>query len=263
MTSTALALLAFLVPLQDPNQNPEPRRAAQPYGGGYSNTGGSGIQSGYGGGTYVPGTGYGAPYYNWNWGYGYGCRPGFIAGYPGWGTFWGGTGGYYGGYPGYYGGEGYHPPAYPAAGVAGPPPVPEPRRSPETAALLQIQEGQRRFRSGDYRGAVDAFRSAIVASTDNPLAQAWFAVALVCVGDGRNADKALRSAAAGGLASGGMSLDGLFRDEKERVRLIVALAKTGGEGGLAASFALSIAGEPARLKQMAEKDPVAKSLLPK
>jgi hypothetical protein len=55
----------------------------------------------------------------------------------------------------------------------------------------------------------------------------------------------------------------LFRDDKERVRVIVMLAKVGSEGGLAAAYALSLAGEPVRLKQLAEKDPVARQLLPK
>lgn len=264
MTSTTLAFLVLL--------------AQQSYGGGgYTYGGGYGGNYGYNYGNvpgYGYGTGYSAPYHNWSWGgYGSSCRPPYIWGYPGYGPIWGGCGGgYYGGgtyggyygYPGYYGGyEGYGHPQYPAAGVAGPAPAPESRRTPETASLREIQEGQRRFQTGDYKGAVDAFRSAVVASTDSPLAQAWFAVSLIVTGDGRNADKALRSAAAGGLSPGALSLNGLFRDDKERVRLIVALAKTGGEGGLAASYALSIAGEPARLKQLADRDPVAKALLPK
>jgi hypothetical protein len=267
MTSTALAVLAFLALQQDPAQTPAPRRVAETYGGGgYTYGGAYGTNYGYNYGSvpgYGYGTGYSAPYYNWGWGTG--CRPGFIVGYPGWGSCWGGYygGGYYGGYPGYYGGEGYHQPSYPAAGVAGPSPAPAPRQTPEAASLREIQEGQRRFRLGDYRGAVDSFRSAVVASPDSPLAQAWFAVALIAVGESRNADKALRAASAGGLAPGALSLDGLFRDDKERVRMIVALAKVTGEGSLAASYALSIAGEPVRLKQLAEKDPAAKALLPK
>ena len=45
--------------------------------------------------------------------------------------------------------------------------------------------------------------------------------------------------------------------------MIVALARTTGEGSLAAAFALDRIGEPMRLKQLAEKDPVARQLLPK
>jgi hypothetical protein len=36
-----------------------------------------------------------------------------------------------------------------------------------------------------------------------------------------------------------------------------------GEGSLAAAYALDRIGEPARLKQLAERDPVARQLLPK
>jgi tetratricopeptide (TPR) repeat protein len=131
------------------------------------------------------------------------------------------------------------------------------------ASSRELEEGRRRFHAGDYRGAVDSFRSAVAAYPEDPAAQAWFAVGLVALGEGRNADKALRSAAAGGLVSGTLSLEGLFRDDKERVRVIVALAKVVGDGGLAAAYALALSGEPARLKQLAEKDPVARQLLPK
>jgi hypothetical protein len=60
-----------------------------------------------------------------------------------------------------------------------------------------------------------------------------------------------------------VSLDGLFHDDKERVRLIVTLAKVGAEGSLTAAYALSLSGEPVKLKQLAEKDPAARLLLPK
>jgi hypothetical protein len=103
----------------------------------------------------------------------------------------------------------------------------------------------------------------VAAHPGRPAAQAWFAVGLVTLGEGRNADKALRSAVAAGLVPEALTLDGLFRDDKERVRVIVMLAKVGSEGGLAAAYALSLAGEPVRLKQLAEKDPVARQLLPK
>lgn len=220
----------------------------------------------YGNSGYLSGTGYSGGYSS-GWGYGRGCRPGFIVGYPGFGTIWGGAGGYYGygGYPGYWGGEGYYGGPFGTATAAGPamPAQPAVDRSPRMTASRELEEGRRRFRAADYRGAVDSFRSAVVATTDDPVVQAWFAVSLIAAGDGRNADKALRSAAASGLPSGALSLEGLFRDEKERVRMIVALAKAGPEGSLAAAYALSLAGEPVRLKQLAEKDPAAKGLLPK
>jgi len=40
-------------------------------------------------------------------------------------------------------------------------------------------------------------------------------------------------------------------------------AEVGADGGLSAAFALSLAGDSAKLKQLAEKDPVARKLLPK
>lgn len=261
IATVALAALAAPAFAQDPNSSPSQRRN------GYS--GSSGTVSG--GGTYLPGTGYSGSSYS-TWGYGTGCRPGGIIGYPGFGTIWPGYGGYYGygagygGYPGYYGTEGaYGGAPFGTATAAGPmqPAQPVVDRSPQSTASREIEEGRRRFRTGEYRSAVDSFRSAVVATTDNPVAQAWFAVGLIAAGDGKNADKALRSAAASGIPAGALSMDGMFRDDKERVRMIVALAKVGSEGGFAAAYLLSLAGEPVRLKQMAEKDPLARQLLPK
>jgi hypothetical protein len=219
--------------------------------------------------TYSSGFGY----YGYG-GYGYGT--GFF--YGGYGV--GGYGGYagpltysYGGYGdafggGYYGGyryRGAYGRPYAATEVAGPTartgPVSD--RVPEYTAAREIEEGRRRLKAGDYRGAVDDFRSAVAAHTESPLAQAWFAVALAIAGEGKNADKALRAAAAAGVPTDKISLADGFRDEKERVRVIVALARLSGEGSLAAAFALDRIGEPVRLKQLAEKDPVARQLLPK
>ena len=60
-----------------------------------------------------------------------------------------------------------------------------------------------------------------------------------------------------------MHSDLLSTDRARRVRVIVALVRMSGEGSLAAAFALDRIGEPGRLKQLAEKDPVARQLLPK
>jgi hypothetical protein len=222
--------------------------------------------------------------YSSGYGYGYGCGGGgFSYGGVGYGSglLYGGygLGGFggplfysYGSYAdpyggGYYGGYRYRgaygrPAA--AAEAAGPAPRSGPvaDRIPEFTAAREIEEGRRRLKAGDYRGAVDNFRSALAARTDSPLAQAWFAVALAIAGDGKNADKALRAAADAGVPSERISLVDGFRDEKERVRVIVALARTTGEGSLAAAFALDRIGEPVRLKQLAEKDPSARRLLP-
>lgn len=207
-------------------------------------------------------------------GYGY---SGFTTGYSGFGYgyyagpgvdfFGAGTGSLYVG-PGYYGSQGYRgyfnrPSA--SADAAGPlsrsGPVAD--RMAEFTSAREIDEGRARLKSADYRGAVDQFRSAVAAHTENPLAQAWFAVALAIAGDVKNADKALRAAAAAGFPLDRVALADAFRDEKERVRVIVTLAKASEDGSLAVAFALSQAGEGAPLKKLAEKDPVAKNLLPK
>jgi hypothetical protein len=216
--------------------------------------------------TYSSGYGYGG--YGGYGGYSYGglgYGSGLLYGGYGFGSplLYGGSygGGYYGGYR--YRGSWGRPSA--ATEVAGPAPRSGPvaDRVPEFTAAREIEEGRRRLKAGDYRGAVDDFRSAVAAHTDSPLAQAWFAVALAIAGDGKNADKALRAAAASGVPSERISLADGFRDEQERVRVIVALARVTGEGSLAAAFALDRIGEPARLKQLADKDPAARQLLPK
>ncbi|HZE95630.1 MAG TPA: hypothetical protein VE981_01255 [Planctomycetota bacterium] len=270
VTALALSGFAATAAAQDSRESQDGSRPRRSIGystsvtGGYAYPGYGTWGGGYGSG-YATGTGYG-----WSpasgWGYGGGCRPGFITGYPGFGAVWAGYrsgwGGYYGGY-GYYGRDPWFGMPSAEATVAGPATAPAVDRSPGVAAVREMQEGRRRFHAGDYRGALDSFRSGVVATPDDAVAQAWFAVALMAAGDGRNADKALRAAAAAGLRPGSLSLDGVFRDDKERVRMIVAFAKQGGDGSLAASYALSLAGEPVRLRQLAEKDPVAKQLLPK
>jgi hypothetical protein len=271
MKITMLAVLAvagFSAPIlgQDVSDSSQRRTPPRGEGPGYGWGNGS---SGYGSGTGYN-SGYGSGY-GGGWPVG-GSHPGFIFGYPGFGTIWGGLGGYYGYgygygpggyYPGSWGGDGYYGRHHLATTAAGPLSGPQPAPDAQGISLREIEEGRRRFRMGDYRGAVDSFRSAVVATTDSPVAQAWFAVSLIAAGEGHNADKALRSAALSGLSPGSVSLEGLFRDDKEKVRLIVALAKVGTEGSLAAAFALSLAGEPVRLKQLAEKDSAARLLLPK
>jgi len=265
-TLAILALAGLAGPLLAQDSSDSSRRRTL-YGG---NSPGYGWSSGYGSGTgYNPAAGWGTGTgYGGGW-YGGGCRPGFIVGYPGFGTIWGG-GGYYGSYgggyyPGSWSGDGSFGLPNAAATAAGPlaPPQGAIDRTPQLISLREIEEGRRRFRMGDYRGAVDSFRSAVVATTDSPVAQAWFALSLIALGEGRNADKALRSAVAGGLAPGAVSLEGLFRDDKERVRIIVTLAKVGPDGTLAAAYALSLSGEPVRLQHLAEKDPTARQLLSK
>ncbi len=212
---------------------------------------------------------YGGGYY---YGYGYGgyygagtryCVPRGGYGYPGYAPY---PGGEYGGYGQYYYSGPVYPPYYARYTVMDySPPRPAARggaadRSPAAAAAREVEEGRRRFRLGDYRGAVDAFREAVAADTSGAAAQAWFALALGVTGDYRNADKALRSAAER-AAFGKIDLKDLFRDAKERARVLGVLAKAAGEGALTAAWVQSLEGDPARLKQLADKDAAAKRLL--
>jgi hypothetical protein len=228
--------------------------------GGYGGYGGFGGYGGYGGwgSSYYGGGSY--PGYFWSDGpsyYSYGGSTYYN------GPVLGSPGAYYAGYGnGYRGGYGR---PYASTDVAGPVnrsgPVAD--RIPEFAAAREIEEGKRRLKLGDYRGAVDQFRTAVTEQTDSPLSQGWFAVALAIAGEGRNADKALRAAASGGLTADRILLADSFRDEKEKAKVAAALSKTGAEGGLAAGFVLDRMGDSSKLKQMAEKDPVARQLLPR
>ena len=230
------------------------------YGYGYG-----GFYSGFGGGYYAYGAGYNS-YYGPG-GYTYGFYPGYFSTN---GPSLYGYGGSPSTYMGGYGGVGYYRPgtlSRPSASTdaAGPltRPAPVSDRVVELTVAREFEEGRRRLKTGDYRSAVDQFRASVAAHPENATAQAWFAVALAISGDGRNGDKALKAAVADGLDVEKMSLADAFHDDKERAKVIAALSRTGAEGALSAAFALALAGEPAKLKQLAEKDPVARKLLPK
>ena len=212
--------------------------------------GGSYTSYGYGG--------YGHGGYGYG-GYGYGgyggyytsaVAPGVVAGaYHPWGA------GYGYGYPGY---TYYSGPVRPILDYY--PGVPRservPERSPENVTTALIDQARKRIRVGDYRGAVDDVRSAVVADPAGGASEAWFAVALAIAGDVRNADKALRSALGHGFKG---RLEIQLRDKKEAARVEAALGKQGGE---AAAYALSLLGQPEKLGKLAEKDAALKPLLP-
>lgn len=186
--------------------------------------------------------------------------------YPPPGTFYSGYGLYsYGTPAGLYGGRAYRSPyGMTPVGDYTPGPIRTPvaaERMDELASAKAIEVGRARFRMGDYKGALDDFRSAVVADTSSGLAQAWFAVALVVGGDSKNADKALR-AAADRAPFGKVELSDLFASEKERGRIQAMLGKVGGDGALAAAFALAGMGDVDRLKKLAGSDPTARKLLP-
>jgi hypothetical protein len=123
-----------------------------------------------------------------------------------------------------------------------------------------ILDGLKRLKLADYRGAVDTFRSAIIASDGNVRAKALFALGLVVTSDGKNADKALRAAAAMGFSEK-LDLPSLFKDQKEYARIKGLLGSISGEGLLTAAWAEFMGGSPDRLKRLAEQEPVARQLL--
>jgi hypothetical protein len=229
--------------------------------------------------SYSSGVGYG---YGFGYGYGYGYGPygfsrtsysaGIFGADGGYSIVSGGPGlgdsSWVGGYSPYAGlGGGYSYPHHrfrrPFLGSDFTLPVaasPLPDSNGELPSVKEIEEGRRRFKAADYRGAVDLFRQAVVLDTSSGLAQAWFSLGLAVTGDYRNAEKALR-AAADRAPFGALHLREAFRDEKERSRVVLQLSKVTGEGSLSAAYALWSAGEPERLKQLAEKDPLAKKLL--
>jgi hypothetical protein len=128
-------------------------------------------------------------------------------------------------------------------------------RKAEFNSAREIDAGRACLKAADYRGAVDQFRSAVAAHTENPVAQAWFAVALAIAGDVKNADKALRAAAAAGFPLDRVTLSDAVPDEKERVRVIVSLAKGAGRRLARRRLRPLQSGEGAMLKKLAEKDP--------
>lgn len=221
-------------------------------------TSNSSLQITYQGGSYS-GYGYGYGYGHGYGGYGYGggyyssaVAPGVVAGawHP-WGAgYYAGYGGGYrrgfGGYASYYAG--------PVRPVYAADPVPE--RSPANSAALALDQGRKRLRLGDYKGAVDEIRTAVVEDTAGGTAEAWFSVALSLWGDAKNADKALKAALAHGH-KGGLELS--LRDKKELARAQLFLGKGSGE---AAAYVLFLLGQPEKLEQLAAKDAALKALLP-
>jgi hypothetical protein len=198
------------------------------YGGGYGR--GYGGYGGYGRGYGGWGRGYGwggYPYYGYGLGLGlgvgYGLSAGYGYGYGGYGGY--GYGGYgygggYGGYGGYgygypaYGGYGYDP--YYGAGAgyapnaapyAGPPATPaSPMSAPasisstkqDLGTLASVKEfaekGEAAFKSGNYQGAVYAWRHAVVDDPQNGLMTMMLGQALFATGKYEEAAGATQAA---------------------------------------------------------------------
>lgn len=123
-----------------------------------------------------------------------------------------------------------------------------------------VLDGLRRIKEADYRGAVDSFRTAVIESEGSVRATAHFALGLILMGDGRNADKALRAAVELGALEK-IEVASLFKDEKEATRVKKCLGAMNADGLLAAAWVESQAGLPERLVRLSEKDPVARRLL--
>lgn len=207
-----------------------------------------------------------------------GFGPGFVVPFAGGMLSYGHSLGYWPGYGYPYGGYGYgslYGPGYGYSRYEGPlyprpytvtdhPPLPaNPRgpadRAPGLSIDKAIEEGRRRFKSTDYFTAVSEFRKAVVADPSNGLALGWFALALAATRDYKNADKALRS------DDPRLEVDAksVFRDDKERERVFSEFSKVVGEGALAVAWVHALAGDPAKLQKLAEKDPAARKLLKK
>jgi hypothetical protein len=91
-----------------------------------------------------------------------------------------------------------------------------------------VEEGLRRFRSADYRRAVDAFRAAFLADTDSAVLQLFLGLSLAGAGDLRNAEKAFRGAFEHLKPEEalGADLPKLFRDTKEEERFVSSVASS-------------------------------------
>lgn len=223
-----------------------------------------------------------ASYSGYGYGYGYGGSSFAGIGYGGYGYAYGGYGGYLGSVrhavaPGVVAGA-YHPGlvgygyGYPGNGYLSGATRPimdyfpgavrdrqVPERSPENVASALLDQARKRLKIGDYRGAVEDIRSAVVEDEGGGTSEAWFAVALAITGDGRNADKALRAALEHGFKG---TLDVQLRHKKEEARIVSILSKAVGEGATAAAYALSLLGQPEKLEKLAVKDVSLKALLP-
>jgi hypothetical protein len=148
--------------------------------------------------------------------------------------------------------------------VPAPPLTPAPPPSADLAALSMdrdLESGRRLIRLGDYRSALASFRELVGRHPRDGDALAHFAFALALVGEGRNADKALRAAA---TMPGPLRIPAgdLVKDAREKLRLTGVFEKRSGEGGLSAAWILSRWGDSARLKALSAKDPDAAVLMP-
>ena len=204
----------------------------------YSGYGGYGY-GGYGyyvgGGSYGPGFiynrgnstfGFGTNFLGENW-------RGYPSGYGQYGTS------YYGGGYGY--GRSYRVPSYTDSQG----PVGASREVGEMSVEKTGEAGMVKFKAGDYAGALAAFRQLVVHDFSNAGSKLWMALALAGTGDFKNAEKALRSAAATNNQLGSVDLKSMMKDAKEQARFAAAVEKA---GGIVAGYVLERLGEKEKAK---------------
>jgi len=145
---------------------------------------------------------------------------------------------------------------------AAPAPIARPRGESESA----LEDGRRAWKAGDAAGALDLFKKAVASDVKNGPAQLHMALALLAAGDGRNADRAVRSAldaVRGPEEIAAIDLAGCFRNAKALMKFIDRLdGVKDGAGTLTAALANHLLGrkDRAAAKLTAMNDPAAVKL---
>jgi len=144
--------------------------------------------------------------------------------------------------------------------------APAPMAGPRGESEAALESGRMTWRAGDEAGALDRFKKAVAADVKNGPAQIHMALALLAAGDGRNADRAVRSALDAVRGPGeiaGIDLAGCFRNAKALMKFIDRLdGVKDGAGTLTAALANHLLGrkDRAAAKLAAMDDPAAAKL---
>ncbi|MBI4564342.1 MAG: hypothetical protein HY716_06585 [Planctomycetes bacterium] len=178
-------------------------------------------------------------------------------------------------------GDGYYPfglyrPRYPGLfrSDSGTERLPAERSTPTSAAHVNalaveslLKEGLETWRAAGPAEALAVFKRAVATDTSHGLAQVHMALALLAVGDGWNADKAIRSAAdlMGDLEiAASIDLRAVFRSSKEAAKFISGVEGKAEDGrSLTAGLVYLLLGEKAKASAVwsARKEPAAERLL--
>jgi hypothetical protein len=149
---------------------------------------------------------------------------------------------------------------YYAAGRDAAPPAPT---TPKAESEAAISEGRARWKAGDTAGALASFKKAVAEDLKSGTARLYMALALLATGDPKNADKALVSALdliRGREEVAALTIDGLFRNPKERAKFEAKLTPAGdGTGSLTIALAQHLLGLKAKAARTLDglKDPAA------